>query len=229
MQFVILQGGLCGYQLIVVGADLRFQLGKVALGDASRREQGACPFAFRPADGEGRFVYFDGFGGVENLYVDLRDALFDVVLALCHAQFGDAVVHPLLFQGVQAFAAVVERPVGIDAVAAVVAGLALAAGDVVAVDNRIRLAVGAVYDTLAYGCREAGEEGCLGGLHVHFGAFGVEAVLADGDILPQGVVDARLQIPLCGKCLYAVPLLCADGGVLRLQRYVAGAGACHTE
>lgn len=76
---------------------------------------------------------------------------------------------------------------------------------------------------------EAGEEGCLGGLHVHFGAFGVEAVLADGDILPQGVVDARLQIPLCGKCLYAVPLLCADGGVLRLQRYVAGAGACHTE
>lgn len=38
MQFLILQGGLCG-QLIVVGADLRFQLGKVALGDASRREQ----------------------------------------------------------------------------------------------------------------------------------------------------------------------------------------------
>ena len=229
MQFVILQGSLCRYQLIFVGADLRFQLGEVAPGDASRCKQGACPFAFRPADVEGCFIYLDGFGCIENLYVNLRNALFDGVLAFRHAQFGNAVVHPLLFQGIQPFAAVVKRPVGIDTIAAVVAGLALAAGDVVAVYYRIGLAVGPVYDTLAYGCREAGEEGCPGGLYVHFGALGVETVLAYRDVLLQSIVDAGLQVPLCGKRLRAVLLLRTDSGFLRLRHCVADTGACRTE
>ena len=96
LQFVILQGGLCGYQLIFVGTDLRFQLGKVAFGDASRCEQGARPFTFRLAHVEGGLVYFDGFGGIEYLHVNLRDAFLNAVFTFRYVQFGDAVVHSLL-------------------------------------------------------------------------------------------------------------------------------------
>ena len=65
------------------------------------------------------------------------DTFFDAVLALCYAKFGNAVVQLLLFDGVEALPAVVEGPVGIDAVAAVIGSLALAAGDVVAVDDGV--------------------------------------------------------------------------------------------
>ena len=74
-------------------------------------------------------------------------------------------------------------PVGIDAVAAVIAGLALAAGDVVTVNNRADFAIGTVYNTLAYRCRKAGEEGCFGSLYIHFTTFSIETVLAKGDVL----------------------------------------------
>ena len=105
----------------------------------------------------------------------------------------------------------------------------MAAGDVVAVDDGVGFAVGAVHDALADGCRKAGEEGCFGGLDVHFSTFGVEAVFANGNVLLQGVVDACLQIPLCRKGLCTVLLLCAGGCFLSLQRHAADAGACHAE
>jgi hypothetical protein len=55
----------------------------------------------------------------------LCDTFFDAVLALCYAKFGNAVVQLLLFDGVEALPAVLECPVGIDAVAAVIGSLAL--------------------------------------------------------------------------------------------------------
>ena len=152
---------------------------------------------------------------------------FDGVLALRHAQFGNAVVHPLLFQGIQPFAAVVKRPVGIDTIAAVVAGLALAAGDVVAVDDGVCLALRAIHDTLAHTGRKAGEESGSGGLYIYLGTFRVEAVLADGDVLLQGIVDARLQVPLGGQ---AVGWLLGTAGYLRGSAVLGGHShaACHT-
>ena len=46
---------------------------------------------------------------------------------------------------------------------------------------------------------KGGEESGSGGLYIYLGTFRVEAVLADGDVLLQGIVDARLQVPLGGQ------------------------------
>lgn len=155
------------------------------------------------------------------------DTFFDAVLALCYAKFGNAVVQLLLFDGVEAFPAVVEGPVGIDAVAAVIGSLALAAGDVVAVDDGVCLALRAIHDTLAHTGRKAGEESGSGGLYIYLGTFRTEAVLADGDVLLQGIVDARLQVPLGGQ---AVGWLLGTAGYLRGSAVLGGHShaACHT-
>ena len=227
LQFVVLQGGLCGHQLVLVGAYLRFQLCQVALGDASCFKKLAGAFAFGLAHFQGRFVHFHGFGGVEYLHVGLCDAFFDAVLALCYAKLGNAVVKLLLLDGVEAFAAVVEGPVGVDAVAAVVGSFALTAGDVVAVNDGVCLALRAIYDTLAHTGRKAGEESGSGGLYIYLGTFRTEAVLADGDVLLQGIVDARLQVPLGGQ---AVGWLLGTAGYLRGSAVLGGHShtACHT-
>ena len=218
---------MCCHQLVLVGTHLRFQLCQVAFGYASCFEKLAGAFAFGLAHFQGRFVHFHGFGGVEYLYVGLCDTFFDAVLALCYAKFGNAVVQLLLFDGVEAFPAVVEGPVGIDAVAAVIGSLALAAGDVVAVDDGVCLALRAIHDTLAHTGRKAGEESGSGGLYIYLGTFRVEAVLADGDVLLQGIVDARLQVPLGGQ---AVGWLLGTAGYLRGSAVLGGHShaACHT-
>ena len=138
------------HQLVLVGAHLRFQLCQVAFGDASCFKKLAGTFVFGLAHFQGRFIHFHGFGGIEYLYVGLCDAFLNAVFALGHAELGNAVVQLLLFDGVEALSAVVEGPIGIDAVAAVVGSLALAAGDVVAVDDGACLALRAIYDTLAH-------------------------------------------------------------------------------
>ena len=116
---------------------------------------------------------------------------------------------------------------GIDAVAAVIGSLALAAGDVVAVDGGVCLALRAIHDTLAHTGRKAGEESGSGGLYIYLGTFRVEAVLADGDVLLQGIVDARLQVPLGGQ---AVGWLLGTAGYLRGSAVLGGHShaACHT-
>ncbi len=150
-----------------------------------------------------------------------------MLFSLCaHAKFGNAVVQLLLFDGVEAFPAVVEGPVGIDAVAAVIGSLALAAGDVVAVDDGVCLALRAIHDTLAHTGRKAGE-GAARWLYIYLGTFRTEAVLADGDVLLQGIVDARLQVPLGGQ---AVGWLLGTAGYLRGSAVLGGHShtACHT-
>ena len=92
---------------------MRFQLLPGRFWLCSCFEKLAGAFAFGLAHFQGRFVHFHGFGGVEYLYVGLCDTFFDAVLALCYAKFGNAVVQLLLFDGVEAFPAVVEGPVGI--------------------------------------------------------------------------------------------------------------------
>ena len=54
-----------------------------------------------------------------------------------------------------------------------------------------------------------------------------EAVLADGDVLLQGIVDARLQVPLGGQ---AVGWLLGTAGYLRGSAVLGGHShaACHT-
>ena len=184
--------GTCRYSLALPIVPGRF-------GYASCFEKLAA-FAFGLARFQGRFVHFHGFGGVEYLYVGLCDTFFDAVLALCYAKFGNAVVQLLLFDGVEAFVAAVRGPVGIDAVAAVIGSLALAAGDVVAVDDGVCLALRAIHDTLAH-WPKGWEESGSGGLYIYLGTFRVEAVLADGDVLLQGIVDARFEVPLGGQAV----------------------------
>ena len=59
-----------------------------------------------------------------------------------------------------------------------IGSLALAAGDVVAGDGGVCLALRAIHDTLAHTGRKAGEESGSGGLYIYLGTFRVEAVLA---------------------------------------------------
>ena len=125
--------------------------------------------------------------------------MFDAVLALCYAKFGNAVVQLLLLDGVQALATIVEGPTGINTIATIVRRLTGAAGDVVTIDNRICLAVGAVYDTLADTCRQTGKQGCFRSFHIHFGAFRTDTVTLQGDVVLQGIVNAGLQVPLRGE------------------------------
>ena len=72
-----------------------------------------------------------------------------------------------------------------------------------------------------------GEESGSGGLYIYLGTFRVEAVLADGDVLLQGIVDARLQVPLGGQ---AVGWLLGTAGYLRGSAVLGGHShaACHT-
>lgn len=92
LQFIILKRGLCRDQLIAVGADLCFQLGIVAPGDASRIQQllAAVPLGFGYL--QGVFVHLHRLGRIQYLYVGLGDGLPDVILRSSHVE----VRHPVV-------------------------------------------------------------------------------------------------------------------------------------
>ena len=141
---------------------------------------------------ESCFVYLYSFGSIEYLYIDLHDAFFDGVLAFGYGQIGDTLTELLLLDGIQTFATVVERPVGIDAIASVIGCLALAGGDVVAADDGTVGGIGAVYDALADAGVERGEEVGFGRLYVFLCALCTDTVATDGNVVLQGIVYARL-------------------------------------
>ena len=108
---------------------------------------------------------------------------------------GDAIVQLLLLDGVQTFATVVKGPVGINAITAVVRGLTATAGDVVATDDGTAFTVRAVHNALADTCREAGKKSSLGCFYIYFCAFRTDTVTLQGDVVLQGIVDAKSANP----------------------------------
>ena len=126
----------------------------------------------------------------------MGDAFFDGVLAFGNVELGYAAVQLLLLDGVQAFASVVDRPVGIDAVASVVGGLTLAGGDVITTDDRAARTVRAVYDTLAYTSVQGGEQISFRCLYVFLRAFDADAVTPDRDVMLQCIIDTVAERPL---------------------------------
>ena len=196
LQLVVLQGRLRSDQLVVVVADLCFQLGEVAGGDASGVEQFLSAFKLFPADFQCRFVHLHGFGGIKYLHVELGDVFLDGVFALVDGEFGHAAVQLLLFERVHPFASVVHGPVCIDAVASVVRGFAFAGGDVVAADDGAARAVRTVHDTLADITAQGREEIRFCRLHIFLGAFDVDAVSTNSDIMLQCIIDTITKRPL---------------------------------
>ena len=171
-------------------------MGEVAGGDAAGIEQFLCTFVFFLTDFQGRFVHFDCFGGIEYLYVQLGDVFLDGVFAFIDGEFGDAAVQLLLFDSVYPFAAVVNRPVGIDAVATVIRGFTFAGGDVVATDDRTAGTVWAVHDALADISTQGRKEIRLCRLYIFLCALDADAVTADGDVMLQGIINAITKRPL---------------------------------
>ena len=151
LQFIILKRGLCRDQLIAVGADLCFQLGIVAPGDASRIQQllAAVPLGFGYL--QGVFVHLHRLGRIQYLYVGLGDGLPDVILRSSHVEVRHPVVEFFLLDGLQAFAAVVYGPLCIQPVVSVVGCLVAALQHFRSADDAARLLIGTVHQILAAG------------------------------------------------------------------------------
>ena len=173
-------------------------MGEVARSNAPDVEQYLSPFVLFPAYFQYRPVHLDGFGGIEDLHIQLGDILFDRVFAFVHVQLGDAVVQLLLLDGVHPLAAVIHGPVGIDAIATVVRSLAFACRDVIAADDGAACTVRAVNDSLADVSAQGGQEIRLGCLYVFLGTFSTDTVSLYGDVMLQRIIDAIAKRPLLG-------------------------------